>query len=64
MDMRKKVMGHMAVGILVDTGRIDLTRSEMAGCCILQIGEVIDTDTIPFLVLIHIKIVYPDSLIS
>lgn len=50
-------MGNMAVGILVETCLIDLTQSEIAGCWILQIGEVIDTGTIPVLVLIDIMIV-------
>jgi len=51
MDKLKKLMGHMEVGLLMGTGQIYMTRSEMAGSWTLRIGEVIDTGTILVLVL-------------
>ena len=57
MDMRTKLMGHMVVGLLVDIGKIDLTRLEMAGCWTLRIGEVTCTYITLVLVLIGIIIV-------
>ena len=57
MDMRTELMGHLVVGLLLDTSQIDLTQSEMAGFCTPRIGEVIDIGTIQVLVLIGITIV-------
>ena len=57
MDMRTKLMGHTTVDLLVDTSWIDLTRSKMAGCWTLRIGEVIDIGTIIVLVLTCVMIV-------
>ncbi len=50
-------MGHMAVGLLVDVGQIDLTQCEMAGCWTLQIGWVMSIGIILVLVLTGIMII-------
>ena len=44
-------MGHMAVGLVVVIGWIEMKRLEMAGSWTLWIGEVTDTGTIIVLVM-------------
>ena len=44
-------MGHMAVDIMVGTGRIGMTRLDMEGSWILWITKMMDTGTILVLVL-------------
>ena len=50
-------MGHMEVGLVVVTFKIEMTLLEMASCWILRIGEVTDIDIILVLVLIDIMII-------
>ena len=50
-------MGHMAIGILVDTCWIELTQCEMEGFWTLRIGGVMSTCTILVLVQLHIMII-------
>jgi len=57
MGMRKKLIGNMLVDIMVGTGRIEMTQSEMTTSLVAQIGEVIDTDTILVMVLTGTMIV-------
>jgi len=64
MDIRIELMGHMVVGILVYTGHIYLTQSEMSACWTFRIGEVIDTCTIQVLALTGIMVVIAIILIG
>ena len=57
MDKRIERMGHMEVGLMVVIFQIEMILLEMEGCCILQIGEVMDIGTIIVLVLINIMII-------
>jgi len=50
-------MGHMAVGLMVVTGWIEMTQLEMEGCWILWIREVMDACIILVLVQTGIMIV-------
>ena len=50
-------MGHMEIGILVGTGLIERTRSNMVGSWTLRRGEVIDIVTILVLVLTDIMLI-------
>ena len=56
MDRRTKLMGNMAVGLMVVTGRLEMTCLEIAGRWMLHIGELMDTSIILFLVLTGIMI--------
>jgi len=47
--LEDRTNGEYAISILVDRSQIDLTRSKMACCWTLRIGEVIDAGTIPVL---------------
>lgn len=58
MDRRTKVTGHMAVGLLVGIGQIEVTQSEMGGgSSILWIGDVISISTILVLVMTGIMVI-------
>ena len=57
-------MGHMVAGLVVDTGRIDLTPFEMEYFWTLQRGEGIDIGMILVLIQIHTMIVMSIILIG
>jgi len=50
-------MGHMAVGIMVNTSRIEITRKNIGGSSISLIGEVMDIGSILVLVQTGIMVI-------